>query len=186
MRSALWRLAFALVMLPPLVASRELETHNPYKIEAAFLRNFAHYVTWPSTAFPKNRSSWHIGILGPDPFGKVMEETLEGRVEQGLPFSVFRADSLVDLPQCQIIYIAYKDARRRRAVLNILKDKPVLTVSEAEDFLIEGGVIRFQVNDKVSMGVNLDQAKRSLLSIQTKVLEVSRDILENGVVSRVR
>jgi hypothetical protein len=67
-----------------------------------------------------------------------------------------------------------------------LKDKPVLTVAEASDFLKEGGIIRFQVGDRVSMSVNLDQARTVSLSIQTKMLEVSEQVLENGVVRKAR
>ncbi len=36
------------------------------------------------------------------------------------------------------------------------------------------------------MGINLDQARRALLDIQTKMLEVSRVILENNEVRHVR
>jgi hypothetical protein len=179
-------IAFAMLLLPSLVTSRQLVTYDPYAVEAAFLRHFAHYVTWPRDAFSESPSEWHIGILGKDPFGSMLEEIVEARPEQGRQFKVFRAEKLDDLPQCQIIYIAYSDARRRLAALNALKDKPVLTVSEAADFLNEGGVIRFQVDDRVSMSVNLDQARLSRLQIQTKMLEVSREVLENGVVRRMR
>lgn len=186
MRSLFRVIAFTLLLLPSLGTGRQLVTHDPYAVEAAYLRNFARYVTWPLEAFSESPSEWRIGILGRDPFGSVLEEIVGVRPEQGRDFVVFRADKLKDLPQCQIIYIAYSDALSRRAVLNELKDKPVLTVSEAADFLREGGVIRFQVDDRVSMSVNLDQARRSMLKIQTKMLEVSREILENGEVRRMR
>lgn len=159
---------------------------NPNKVKAAFLRNFTHYVTWPDNAFPDSSSPWHIGILGQDPFGNVLESTFEGRTEQGRSFEVFRADKLDELPPCQIIFVAYNDVAKRRAVLEELKDKPVLTVGDAPDFLFEGGVIKFQVGDRVQMSINLDQARAVSLTIQTKMLEVSTDILENGAVGKVR
>lgn len=175
-----------MLLLPGLVASQEIETEKPYKIEAAFIRNFAHYVTWPSNAFPDNGSPWLIGILGADPFGEVLEMTFKGRTEQGRSFEIFRADLLDELPQCHIVFVAYKDAAKRRAALSQLQGRPVLTVGEAPDFLLEGGVIRFQVEDRVRMSINLDQARAVSLTIQTRMLEVSRDVLENGVVRQVR
>jgi hypothetical protein len=181
-----WLLVVLLLSLPVIGASQELVTQNPYKVEAAFLRNFAHYVTWPPQAFSEDSNSWHICVLGPDPFGEVLEATLEGRIERGMPFAVFRAERLEDLPFCQILFIAFKDARRRRAALRALKEKPVLTVGEANDFLNEGGVIRFKVGRRVSMGINLDQSRRVLVGIQTKMLEVSHVILENGELRRMR
>ncbi len=175
-----------MLLTPAIVFSQGLVTTNPYKVQAAYLRNFAHYVSWPSSAFSENSSVWHIGILGPDPFGAVLDTTLEGRTEQGLPFVVYRAGRLKDLPPCQIIYISFKEAGRRRAALSALRDRPVLTVGEAADFLSDGGVIRFDVDGRVTMGVNLDQARKVQLNIQTKMLEVSRVIVENGVTHRKR
>ena len=179
-------IALCLHQQPNLAAGQELIPVDPYKVEAAFLRNFAHYVTWPPQAFSENDTSWHIGILGPDPFRKYLETTFEGRTEQGRSFEIFRAERLDELPPCQILFIAFREAAKRRAALEKLKNKPVLTVGEASDFLNEGGIIRFQVGDRVSMSVNLDQARHASLSIQTKMLEVSQQVIENGVVRKMR
>jgi hypothetical protein len=175
-----------LLQLPGSAAGQELETGNPNKVEAAFLRNFARYVTWPADAFADNRSPWRICILGSDPFGEVLEKTFKGRTEQGRPFEIFRAETLDELPPCQIIFVAYKDAAKRRAALAGLKNRPVLTVGDAPGFLREGGIIRFQVSDRVEMGVNLDQARSVSLKIQTKMLEVTHEVVENGTLRRRR
>lgn len=187
-RTGRWIVALLLLLfLPAPVVSEELVVENPNRIEAAFLRNFAHYVSWPDNAFSgSSLSPWHIGILGQDPFGEVLETTFKGRTEQGRQFEIFRADTLEGLPPCQIVFVAYKDAAKRRAVLGELKNKPVLTVGDAPEFLHEGGVIRFQVSDRVRMSINLDQARAVSLAIQTRMLEVSSDVLENGVVRQVR
>jgi hypothetical protein len=116
----------------------------------------------------------------------VVEKTLRGRTEQDRDFEVDCAESLGKLPPCQILFIAIGDAERRRAVLAELKDKPVLTVGDAPEFLQEGGVIRFQLGDRVQMSINLDQARSASLTIQTKMLEVAREVWENGAMSRRR
>jgi len=179
-------LMFCLQQKPILAVGQEFVAVNPYRVEAAFLRNFAHYVTWPPHAFDQDSTPWHIGILGPDPFREFLEHTFAGRSEQGRSFKIFRADRLDKLPPCHIVFIAFHDAVKRRAALEKLKDKPILTVGEASDFLREGGIIRFQVRDRIGMSVNLDQARAASLIIQTKMLEVSDKVLENGVVRKMR
>ena len=159
---------------------------NPFKVKAAFLRNFAHYVNWPNEVFSNSASPWCIGILGPDPFGEMLETVLAGRTEKGRGFTILRANRPEELGGCQIVYIAYADASARRAALRVLKDKPILTVGDAPDFLTEGGIIRFQVGERVSMSINLDQARAVLLEIQTQMLEVSSEILENGMIRNLR
>jgi hypothetical protein len=179
-------LILCLPQQPNPVMGREVISVNPYRVEAAFLRNFAHYVSWPHHAFTEDGSPWNIGILGPDPFQGFIENTLKGRTEQGRTFAIFRANRLKELPPCQIIFFAFRDTAQHRAILEELKDKPVLTVGEAPNFLKEGGIIEFQVGNRVSMSVNLDQARDVSLNIPTKMLEVSEWILEDGVFRKMR
>lgn len=159
---------------------------DPARVEAAFLRNFAHYVTWPAHAFSDDQAAWRICILGKDPFGAILDHTLNGRTEQGRAFEVLRANSLAELPACQIVYVVDKAGDKRRRVLAELRERPILTVGAAPDFLREGGIIQFQVTNHVQFSINLDQARSASLSIQTKMLEVAREVIENGVVRRQR
>lgn len=181
-----WVIGLFMLYLPGPAASQELVTATPNRVKAAFLRNFTHYVTWPADAFADDRSSWRICILGNDPFGDILDKTLIGRFEQGRAFEILRAETLSELPRCQIVFIAYKDAAKRRAALAELKKSPILTVSDAPDFLREGGIIQFQVGDRVEMHINLDQSRYASLTIQTKMLEVSQDVVENGVLKKWR
>lgn len=174
------------VFLPSLSAAQELTTDNPSKVEAAFLRNFAHYVTWPASAFVDDHAPWLLCILGNDPFGDVLDNTLAGRAEQGRLFEIVRADAPNELPNCQIVFVAYQDAAKRHAALAALKNSPVLTVGDAPEFLQEGGIIQFHVGDRVEMSINLDRSRTASLTIQTKMLEVSREVVENGEVRRWR
>lgn len=182
-----WVTALLLMLpLPALALGQETVTASPNKVKAAFLRNFTHYVSWPAAAFADDRARWRICVLGNDPFGDILDQTLTGRVEQGRAFQTLRGATLTDMPNCQIVFIAYKDAAKRRAALAELKKSPVLTVSEAPEFLQEGGIIQLQTAERVEMSINLDQARSASLVIQTKMLEVSREVVENGVVKNWR
>lgn len=161
-------------------------TVNPNKVKAAFLRNFARYVIWPDAAFLDGSAPWHVCILGPDPFGEILEATFIGRKEKERLFVLHRAETLQGLSSCQIVFIGYKNAEKRRAALNQLMTQTVLTVSDASDFLQEGGIVRFNVSNRVEISINLDQARSVALTISTKMLEVSREVKENGAVRKWR
>lgn len=175
-----------LFCLPCLAAGQNFGRENARKVEAAFLRNFTHYVTWPDYVFEDDHSPWRICILGSDPFGEVLDKTLEGRTEQNRPFEIYRAGTPTELPQCHIAFVAYKIGANRRAALAALKNRSVLTVGDAAEFLQEGGIIRFDISDHVEISVNLDQARTDFLTIQTKLLEVSHEVVQNGIVRRRR
>jgi hypothetical protein len=182
-----WVLLPLLLLLAVPVKGSEPATQDPNKVKAAYILNFTRYVTWPTNAFTATNSPWSVGVLGsPDPLGDALDKIFEGRTEQGRGFEVHRAPSLDQLPPCHIVFIAHKDSEKRRAALAAFKDKPVLTVSDEAYFLQDGGIIRFQTTDRVQMSINLDQARASLLNIQTRMLEVSYAVLEEGELRRLK
>jgi hypothetical protein len=174
-----------LLLQPPGVAQTPAVASR-VTVEAAFLRNFARYVTWPADAFSGDRSPWTVCILGDEHFDDALEKTFQGRTEQGRAFEVVRAGTPEQLPACHIVYVGYPGSHRRRAALQALQKRPVLTVGSAPEFLQEGGIVRLLPGERIEMSINLDQARAVALAIPSKVLEVSTDVLENGVVRRVR
>src|SRR3989339_189645 len=75
-----------LYCLPGFAIGQTVAKTTPARVEAAFLRNFAHYITWPSHAFADEKAAWRICVLGNDTFGEILENTLKGSVEQGRGF----------------------------------------------------------------------------------------------------
>lgn len=180
------RILLAAALLPAAAATEPLAAVSPARVEAAFLRNFAHYVSWPTSAFADERAPWRVCIVGDDPFGDVLDETLRNREEQGRAFLVIRGESPAGVRSCHLVYIASRSAEFRRKVLAETVNRPVLTVGDTESFLDEGGIIRFQVSDRVSFAVDLDHAGAASLKVPAKMLEVAQEVIESGSVRRRR
>src|ERR1700722_2798032 len=70
-----------LVLLLVLAASSGAASAPPreYEVKAAFLYNFARFVEWPSGTFSSPKDPLIICVLGQDPFGTDLEETVKGR-----------------------------------------------------------------------------------------------------------
>jgi hypothetical protein len=175
----------ACAALVPRAVAQELAA-DPAAIEAAMLGSFARYVTWPPQATPTDDSPWHVCVVGGDPFGDLLERALRGRKEQGRSFAIYRGRKLSDLPTCHIAFLAYDNPAQRRSTLASVKDVPVLTVSDAPDFLREGGIVRLRRTERIEIALNLDQARAASLKIQGRLLEVVPEVLENGTIRRLR
>jgi hypothetical protein len=176
----------SLFCLPSSGYTEKVKNPDFRAVEAAYLRNFAHYVNWPENTFSNDLAPWHICVLGDDPFGELLENTLQGRSVKDRPFSIFRTHKISELDHCQIVYVAYMISMSRRAAIAELKKLPILTVSDAPEFLQEGGIIRFDISDYVKININLDQARSSSLNIQTKMLEVSSEVVDHGTIRHLR
>ena len=167
-------------------AGTEPMTAQRGRIEAAFMRNFARYVGWPTAAFSNERSPWTVCIVGDGHFDDGLESTFQGRTEQGRGFEIVRASAPSDLPPCQIVYIGFEAAAQRRSALAAFRRQPVLTVGNAAEFLQEGGIVRLFAGERIEMSINLDQARAVSIVIPAKMLELAREVLENGAVRRLR
>lgn len=158
--------AFFVSMQPP--SSRE------YQIKAVFLFNFTQFVEWPTTSFSSDQAPLVIGVLGENPFGSFLEETVSGEKVNGHPLIVQYYKNIEDIKPCHILFINTSEANKLRQVIGSLKGKNILTVSDASNFLPEGGMIRFFTkSNKIQLQINLEATKTANLVISSKLLRLA-------------
>jgi YfiR/HmsC-like len=144
---------------------------TPPELEAVFLFNFSQFVDWPPQAFADASAPIVIGVLGSDPFGATLDEVVRGETVKGRALIVRRFRSIEDLTDCQILFVSRSERARLEPILQALKGRSVLTVSDFEDFAQEGGVICFVlVESKIRLRVNLGTARAAGLTLSSKLL----------------
>jgi len=146
-----------------------------YELKAAFLFNFAEFVKWPPGSFPTADAPFCIGILGDDPFGSVLEATVNGETIDNHRLTVMRSQQIEDLKNCQMIFISRSEEGHVVEVLSQLDSKPILTVSDVESFAQDGGDIDFYLSDgKVRFEINPQSAQRCGLKISSQLLSLGK------------
>lgn len=178
--SSIWVLCLAAFLLSSMTrpAARYIQTHREYQIKAAFLYNFAAFVTWPKSSFATTEAPLVIGISGTDPFGNFIDALVENEVVRGHPVVVRRITTTEELQHCHIVYVSARNGDAMRRVIALLKNKPVLTVSDAADFTKAGGMIQFYTeNNRIRLRVNVKAASVANLTISAQLLKVA-DIAE--------
>ncbi|MCD6049875.1 MAG: YfiR family protein, partial [Verrucomicrobia bacterium] len=126
------------LMLTPFMAKAQ---SKEYQVKAAFLLNFTKFVEWQAAALPEGPEPFCIVILGDDPFGQTLDATLQGETVKGHKMVIHRVQRLSDVKECHLLFISKSEKGRVSAILTELKDRPVLTVSEVDDFAERGGHI---------------------------------------------
>lgn len=154
---------------------------SEYRVKAVFLFNFAQFVDWPSAAFPDTTTPFVIGILGEDPFGGFLDQTVRGEQFRGRPFQIRRYHSVDEITACHILYINQSDGDRVGGIVSRLKDRPILTVSDEAGFAERGGMIRF-LNDRnrIRLEINPEAAQAANLTISSKLLRVAEIATPRG------
>lgn len=155
-------------------------TAPEYQLKAVFLFNFTQFVEWPPPAFETATSPIVIGILGSDPFGAYLDDTVKNETINGRPLSIERYTKVEDVKLCHVLFISRSETPRLQQILTGLKNKNILTVSEIENFSRLGGMIRFTtVENKVRLRINLEATKAANLTISSKLLRPA-EIVASG------
>jgi hypothetical protein len=156
-----------------LLASQPTDNRE-YQIKAAFLFNFTQFVEWPVNAFPEPETPLAIGILGEDPFGNYLEETVTGEKVNGHSLVIQHYKNIEEVKTCHILFINKAEINKpEQAVIN-LKGKYILTVSDGNNFIKQGGMVRFITkNNKIQIQINPEAAKEASLIVSSKLLRIA-------------
>jgi hypothetical protein len=152
-----------------------LAQSKEYQVKAAFLFNFAQFVEWPDAAYAGTNASFCIGILGDDPFGAALEQTIQGETIGNHTLTVRRAHEVVDLKNCQMVFISKSEKSHVAEVMSVLGSRPVLTVGEVDGFARAGGGINFYLEGtRVRFEINPAAAQKGGLKISSQLLSLGK------------
>lgn len=174
-------LALLVLLVPVSSGLAQPPTAAEYRVKAAYLYNFTKYIEWPPGAFASASAPIVIGILGDDPFGKLLEETIRGRTSQGRPVTIRRSRRVDDLRDCQIVFISGSEKTELDATLAILAQRNVVTVCDTGPPFDRGVTIRLMVADAtVQFEVRLDAAEGLGVRFNSRMLEAAGKVWRSG------
>jgi hypothetical protein len=161
----------ALVCLGNAVEPAQVGPPKEYQVKAVFLFNFAQFVEWPAAAFDNVRSPIVIGILGENPFGTYLDETVRGETVEQRPLKVQRYRKVDQIKTCHILFISRSEGGNLKEILAALKDRSILIVGEGEDFVQRGGMIRLATaQSRIKLIINTNAASAAMLTISSQLL----------------
>ena len=163
-----------------------------YKVKAAFLYNFIKFVNWPENTNPDSTKIMTFGIIGKNTFGNAFEPVNDKKTKgQEVVVKYFNSFSELqksndnmekiaeELSKCQLLFICSSETDNLAKILNIVKNKNILTVGETKDFLKTGGIINFLLEDnKVRFEINLIAAKEAKLTIRSQLLRLAQKVID--------
>jgi hypothetical protein len=142
-----------------------------YQLKAVFLFNFAQFVEWPARAYRDAQAPLVIGVLGEDPFGSFLDRLVSGEKVGGRPLVVRRFQRVDEITECHILFISRSESARLGQIIARLKGRSLLTVSDADTFTRQGGIVRFVTeNGKIRLRINVEAARVGELTISSKIL----------------
>ncbi|MCU1328959.1 MAG: putative transrane protein [Bryobacterales bacterium] len=161
--------------LSPKVTGAEVPAE--YGVKAAFLLNFTRFVTWPPESFPEPKAPLAICVLGRDPFGHVLDEVVQGEVADGHAVVIRRISETPAAQSCQVLFVDPEIRDLPRIIAAV--PSTVLTVGEGSQFLQDGGMIAFVLeNRRVRFDINQAKSDGAGLKLSSRLLSVARSVVK--------
>lgn len=144
------------------------------EVKAAFLLNFPKYVEWPPEIFTTTNSPIRVTIIGDPGLAGNFEKVSAGKTVNGRALVLNTLPPTSELTNdCHILFISAA-SRRTAELLPRVRGASLLTISDEDAFLDQGGAIRFVRRDqKIRLEVNLTAATEARLKISSKLLSVA-------------
>jgi len=182
-----WLLAgFLTAAFPPALvladAVPRAQLTQEYLLKAAFLFNFAQFVDWPTDAFVDGATPITIAVLGDDPFGATLDETVANELAHNRRLVVRRYRNVDEIEACHILFIGASQMNRLERIPEKLATRSVLTVGEGPDFTAHSGIIAFELKQRrLRLRINLTAANAARLTISSKLLRQADIVGAKGI-----
>jgi hypothetical protein len=141
-----------------------------HEIKAAYVYNFIRFVTWSV-----EKKTITIGIIGNNEFTEVVKSKLTNQNIGNIPLKVIQFSEPQDYTICDVIYITKDNEINNNTILKQIKNKSILSISEVDDFCLNGGIINFIEGDNGNYFFEINQ-KRALeekIQISSKLLKLA-------------
>lgn len=176
-------LALVLLLFELLAPNCALAQSNSaeYQLKAAFIFHFAQLVDWPADALGPENRPLILCTTGESALPGVLEATIQGKQIGSRPLEVRHLQEKENPAGCHLLFIVGRDKRRAAAILASLNSAAVLTVGESDDFIQQGGMIGFCLQEnKIRFDINLKAAQRANLKISSRLLLLAKAVVGDG------
>ncbi len=145
------------------------------RLKAALLSKFPQFVEWPGSSV-EGRTTIDVCVATPDPLGSDLVELLTGEQLNERALTLRYVTTAADVDGCHLLYLPVHGGGRH-PLLDAVSDRPVLTVSDAPNFLDHGGMVALRVvAGKLRFDIDAAAARRVGLRISSQLLRLALSV----------
>ncbi len=164
--AVLWLLAFT--------TAPAAEVPTVVEVRALYLYNFSLFITWPESAFSSPDAPIGYCVEGNARLRKMLGKLLDGETAHGRPLRLIENPGRSGWSECHLLYLNSTLGEKAGEIRRIVQGRPVLLVSDSQEFVREGGMVSLvRKGRRVRPVINLEVVKASGIRISSKLLRLS-------------
>ncbi len=146
-----------------------------YPVKAAYLPKLAPFIDWPGRTFTGEQTPFVICVVGPDPFGSLLDKAASGQRMTEHPIVVRRIAAASR--DCHVLYLGQQNSQAVANALKAVRGAPVLTVTDGARQQGAKGIVHFVIKDaRVRFVIDDQQAADNGLTISSKLMGLALSV----------
>jgi YfiR/HmsC-like len=146
-------------------------------LKAAFVVNFTKFADWSSLA---PDSPIVMCVVGDEPVAAALAAITRGQQIGGHPIQLLRLPAPPPPAPCHVLWVPATAVPAAGEMLRTVRDRLVLTVSDAARFALSTGIIELYVdNGRMRFAINVTAAQRSHLKLSSRLLGLARIVRDD-------
>ncbi len=152
--------------------SADQRSYSDREVKATYFFRLSNFFEWPASDWPAEGKPLYACLIGRDPFRSALD-FFDGKSVRGRRFTLRRLSNIQESMGCHLLYVGADDRSQIRSILFHIRNRSVLSVGDGVEFAHLGGSVAFVLeNRRVRLALNPDAARRSGLTVSSKLLEV--------------
>jgi len=145
---------------------------NEYVLQAVYLEKFSRFVTWPEESEMADANKpFVILVIGQTPLKENLEQIYAVQKINGKKVKIKQINKAEEIQNEHILFIAESEKKNLNNILEITRQKPILTVSSSPEFGKRGVLINFfEENKKLRFEINESEVLLSELKMSFYLL----------------
>ena len=147
-----------------------------YEIKAAFIPNFARFTTWPEQ--DSKTGKFVFLIVGNNPFGQAINPINSQEFYGKKAVVKFAQDWQIPGDDVKVMFISRNMEDELEKILQDIKNRPILTISDIKGFAEAGGMIELLEHDgSIHFIVNIAAIRSSGLAMNYQILQLADKVI---------
>ncbi len=151
---------------------------SEYEVKAVLLGRIAQYIEWPQDSTnARSNDTIVISVLGKNPFGTILNKVYapDGQKIKEKIVRIRYIQSIRQIETSQILFIATSEKGQLKEILQYIKNKPILTIGDTNDFGEAGVHLNFYLADnKTRFELNESSANTAGLQVDYRLRAIAK------------
>ncbi len=169
--------AYCIIFSENKVKAQEIDE---YLIKSAFIIRISVFIDWPeNSTFINKNGDIVIAIIGDDPFNGKLQSIYKSRKIKNKNIIVKTISKIEEIDVSDILFISNSEKYNLPKIIQHVKNKPILTLSDTKTFVDKGVMINMYIDGgNLAFDVNLKQSNESKIYISSKLLVNANKVIK--------